>query len=1446
MTLAAPRSRQGKLTLVLAIIAALAAVAGGLLWYNSASASLPTTVNALNFTASSPQAHGATGVLLYDTHWTTSAPVTAVNETVLLEITGIDTANLGPLTAANVTCVNVAGGANITWVPTYAAGTATCTGTPTAAQAAAAGTFSIHLTVTILQGSDNVVGAATTRICSDAVATGGCSNEGANIVSATTAAVNVTAVTPASITPPAATNLIGQPEVFTISFPIGVTCGSDNFVANGAAGNDATRDCAAGDLVITGTAAGTATVTGWPPADTALNTATSVPVTVSNTAAGTVILTLANRYEGTPGETTGIEDVGDDVALAAAVATKTFQTLAQAGGVIRHVDVDCASERASDAGDNHTSAGLPPTAGGDYGSNVLACNGLLSNGNIFTGVNAVSGYALDDDDDATGSAHTVCILSGALTSADNANISWSVTPTAAHQDPVDVNTNKFGLDVSGNANLEPCASWRVGDVGVEQAVTAIWLPTGETIYSNGVRSSVADSTFGLCPNDTSTTPDTYGDCEPLIKQWNSIVSTTIVQATGAVGDTLADNNLQLDDWTARDGNDCVAPGSFCAGLNQDGATLTQEGTVFQEGAGQDMLRISGRSFVDYTLGSHDNYNGPVDGAVQTFTATGECGTVQVENPSTGVADLLTPNTVNNDVTLPTNSDKGVGFTIAPTDNGTFTSTTDTADCFDGECTTVTIATIEATSLSSRPLFEPADETVTVCWQAGPNPEKQPMLAWVGQRVVLSRDWSDPDGTCPWYGPEGEPFFVRYLIQTPSPGALSNVPNDAPAVVTGPDYIIVQVDGNDCISHVIYESQNQGRVDVTAHVVAEPTQQPAADYSVISPEYDFWYYYMKIEDVTLKIVPGARSGHNEGAFAPQNPSAASDVASVTSNVSADVLLRVTVRGWVLADNCPVANNEEADINGLLLPDNRCIFPTDWATVVGDDEQFDILGAAPSSCSNVAGPFSLLQEVRVNGSSALVNCGDTTAPHVGGGFRESVFSNGSVGTEDAPFPPALITLDLEGSGFLYGAAKGAVYSATNEYFATHIPAEPQILVAGSGYQWHTWTGTGAKSGLYNFWTSLAGSGTPIVSCPGDSPCSDGVATGGYDMIQIYSDNHGEAMAWVNGDANLTFDDCDNNLSSHAIVLLSGHYCELNDIVGTTTVTANADYPDKKPHQDVDADDPVTITWTWGGTKDISVVDDAADSTGQFNYVVFRVTDRDGGCTSNNSLHPVLGETVQFLIDSPTGVIFDDVNGNNAEFGPGVPNGSKSATVTTFDANNYYALDDLTQPADLRISFAPTTDECEAWIHVSESQLANVNVVVTAFDPEGTVTFDTTDINPTPAPTPVPTEEPPFTIATKWGNTDCSQDGVTSRDAQAVLKRVGEKTELSQDQPCPSIGQLVIVDGNNQRWGNWDCDTGGVTSRDAQAVLKFVGQKTALSQTSPCPLVGADVVVQPISIP
>jgi len=339
----------------------------------------------------------------------------------------------------------------------------------------------------------------------------------------------------------------------------------------------------------------------------------------------------------------------------------------------------------------------------------------------------------------------------------------------------------------------------------------------------------------------------------------------------------------------------------------------------------------------------------------------------------------------------------------------------------------------------------------------------------------------------------------------------------------------------------------------------------------------------------------------------------------------------------------------------------------------------------------------------------------------------------------------------------------------------------------------------------------------------------------------------MTWVNGDANLDFSGCSTSGpvsgTTTPIVLLHGFFCKSGVTVGTSTLNALADYPDKRKHFAVLSGD-ATITWTWGGIKDVTVVADPADATGQFHYVVFHVTDRDGFCGGGKSLHPVLGEEVDFRIDSTTGFILPDVNGNSAE-GPAVTISAdgKSATTHTFDTATQPLVN--ASPPGWTVPPDPTGHECQAWIHVSESQLKPVNVTVTAFDPEGTVTFDTQAINPTPTASPTPSPSPtPFMLHLKWGDTDCSGD-IAPRDAQAILKRILEQPELSVNQPCPGMGQQIIVAGHTQRWADWDC-SGSIAPRDAQAVLKNVLAQTALSQTQPCPAMGSAVDVQVITLP
>jgi hypothetical protein len=513
-------------------------------------------------------------------------------------------------------------------------------------------------------------------------------------------------------------------------------------------------------------------------------------------------------------------------------------------------------------------------------------------------------------------------------------------------------------------------------------------------------------------------------------------------------------------------------------------------------------------------------------------------------------------------------------------------------------------------------------------------------------------------------------------------------------------------------------------------------------------------------------------------------------------------------------------------------------------------YDVYGGSTSGCSGVAGPFSQLDQP---------SCGFSLAPHApfGNGQRHTNFPNGTIDANDAMMPSALIRFLLSGSGFLVGTDKS---NPTDQFNVTHIPAEPWITPTNadlSGYQWNSW-GAGPKSGVYDYWTDLADHGPEVLSCAGpsedlfvgdedgcpDSDNQDAVATGGYQLTRVYSDEHGVAYTWVNGDANLSFDDCADNVADagNQVVLLNGYYCQEGDEVGSSTLNALADYPDKRKHFAILSDD-VSITWLWGGIKEISVVDDPEDATGQFHYVVFHVTDRDGFCGDSPSLHPVLGERVDFLIDSNSGVIVPNVNGDEAEGPPSsVSADNKEATTHTFDTS----VNNSVENGGITVEPVITSGECQAWIHISESLLNPINVIVTAFDPEGTVTFDTI-INPTPTPSPTPSPTPfvptptPFTLHLVWGDSDCDGN-VAPRDGQAILKHFLDQAELSQSQPCPAMGERVMVAGEEVEWGDWDCN-GSVAPRDGQAGLKHFLDQTELTQSEPCSDLGSDVDVIPL---
>jgi hypothetical protein len=225
----------------------------------------------------------------------------------------------------------------------------------------------------------------------------------------------------------------------------------------------------------------------------------------------------------------------------------------------------------------------------------------------------------------------------------------------------------------------------------------------------------------------------------------------------------------------------------------------------------------------------------------------------------------------------------------------------------------------------------------------------------------------------------------------------------------------------------------------------------------------------------------------------------------------------------------------------------------------------------------------------------------------------------------------------------------------------------------------------------------------------------------------------MVTANGDFKTDLTACATN------VLAGGKHCKPGDKVGTGSISATVDYPDFRKHFPVKSN-TATVTWTWGGYKDVTVENGETD---QFKYIVFHAMDRDGFCSNSPLgglvilLHPVLSsldalntingtgtanagdpvETVDFLIDSGEGIILN----NNAALATN--DGKQFATgITTFSILDSDPA--LGGPKEFPLSSLATagaTDECQAWIRVSNSLLGVVNVLAIAHDDEGNIGFD-----------------------------------------------------------------------------------------------------------------------------
>jgi len=549
-------------------------------------------------------------------------------------------------------------------------------------------------------------------------------------------------------------------------------------------------------------------------------------------------------------------------------------------------------------------------------------------------------------------------------------------------------------------------------------------------------------------------------------------------------------------------------------------------------------------------------------------------------------------------------------------------------------------------------------------------EVVPQVRWAGEKAVLEADFGQ--------GREGLPM-VKFSLENDSPGSLTPYANlyGADTDETTTQTVWVGPDPVTGLYPVVVECSNQGQVDVNASLYLVNGEN-----LTLENEQYFTVYFIKFESLTLKDVVGKRVLYNNELVLPDGTVAPNtyiishkagywtdavegvDGATVwdesldyenvntdneTLPVSQDALLRAKVKGWFTNANPTTRPAGEVDIGGtypLSLPEGRYVLPDDWATLAGpinrihwdimcDPSVADVTAPAP------AGPYSkgatLVAEAPVVGpfSPSLEIMTDTGwspyLTHVDA-LRDikTVVPDGVINDWDAPMPPAKIIFELqEGSiGFFkdafkdtiyyIGSAQNQLYTYTNPFYTANIPAHEYLppTLSNGGYDWDSFGFNGDAYGAYPFWK--------IINEP------DGVVTPEDatkpTKVEVYSDNHGEAMVYVNGDANL-----DIELSNGA-----PNNVGLDVPMGISTIQAWADYPYARKHQAIYSD-PVIKEWLWEGqflgptngdgryivltagtnaeitlTNTTSYTDPAAQGYSMKHVVFLFVSDRDGLAT------------------------------------------------------------------------------------------------------------------------------------------------------------------------------------------------------------------------------------------
>jgi len=476
-------------------------------------------------------------------------------------------------------------------------------------------------------------------------------------------------------------------------------------------------------------------------------------------------------------------------------------------------------------------------------------------------------------------------------------------------------------------------------------------------------------------------------------------------------------------------------------------------------------------------------------------------------------------------------------------------------------------------------------------------EVVPQVRWAGEKIVLEANFTA--------GTTGD---VNFYLLNNAVGTLEGL-NDNNEQST----VWTSLSSNGTASAILY-SATSGQADVIAALYANGRD------GAVTNQYAFRVYFLDFYSIHLSDVIGKRSDHNAGWWTePENPfnvnfpaftTNATDTLFQTLNVSQDALERAQVKGWFLpngalstrdATYADINANGAKDIEDVNVPAGHYVLPDDWAAICGSTNwqqgfiHWDIMDSPNPADDSIAAVDNPLGDFKTDfGTGTLVAPANTVGPFAPGiekmtvngwmisnpavdSLRQinTVVPNGKLDAWDAPMPPAKVVFEINsGAGYFKETLKTDVYQTsyttgtapnvtvhhvyTSPFYCALIPAHeaiPAINDDGSGgYSWNSFDGV---HGAYAFWK--------IVNTPAGAKTYEDAAH--PTKVEVYSDNHGEAMVWLNGDWNLGLQNPNGMID-----------LEPGSTVGTTMVQAAASYPyivvGKRINSNI-----VQKEWTWG---------------------------------------------------------------------------------------------------------------------------------------------------------------------------------------------------------------------------------------------------------------------------